>query len=140
VPARGRADSWPRRRAQYETWLAADGSFALAARRDAALIGYILVAVDAADETYATGERVARIETMLVAEGERENGVGGLLFDAAMAELGTQGVDDIFVAYMHGNDGARRFYERLGFSPFVHLLYAKRPGTPPVPRPDPEER
>ena len=41
------------------------------------------------------------------------------------------GVDDLLVGHMHGNESARRFYERRGFTPFVHLLYAKRPGAEP---------
>jgi GNAT superfamily N-acetyltransferase len=26
---------------------------------------------------------------------------------------------------MHGNDAARRFYERCGYTPFVHMDYHK---------------
>ena len=67
----------------------------------------------------------------MVAAGERDAGVGGRLFDAAMDRLAHLGVDDLFVAHMDGNEAARRFYERRGFVPFVHLMYAKRPGTEP---------
>jgi len=91
-----------------------------------------MVDVGEGDETYATGERVARLETLVVAEGERNAGVGGLLFDAAMTELERLGVDDLFVGYMDGNEDARRFYERRGFTPFVHHLYARRPGARPA--------
>ena len=76
-----------------------------------------------------TGDRVAIIETLVVAAGERDAGVGGLLFDAAMTELERLGIDDLFVGYMDGNEAARRFYERRGFTPFVHPLYARRPGA-----------
>jgi GNAT superfamily N-acetyltransferase len=132
LPMRRPHHSWTLRREQYEGWLADDGSFILVARRDGAPIGYLMVDVDEGDETYATGERVARIETLVVAEGERNAGVGGQLFDAAMAELERLGVDDLFVGYMDGNEAARRFYERRGFTPFVHHLYAKRPAARPA--------
>ena len=129
LPMRESHVSWTLRRGQYEAWLADEGSFVLVARRGDVPIGYLMVDVDEGDETYATGDRVARLETLVVAEGDRDAGVGGLLFDAAMAELERLGVDDLFVGYMDGNEAARRFYERRGFTPFVHHLYAKRPGA-----------
>jgi ribosomal protein S18 acetylase RimI-like enzyme len=129
VPQRPEPESWERRRRQYENWLADAGSFVLVARRAGVAVGYILVRVGDGDETFATGERLAEIETLVVAVGERDSGVGGRLFDAAMEELGRLGVDDLLVGHMDGNDAARRFYERRGFKPFVHLLLAKRPGA-----------
>ena len=132
LPMREPHHSWTLRRGQYEGWLADEGSFILVARRDGEPIGYLMVDVDEGDETYVTGERVARIETLVVAAGERDAGVGGLLFDAAMTELERLGVDDLFVGYMDGNEAARRFYERRGFTPFVHHFYAKRPGAAPA--------
>ena len=129
LPQRPAGETWERRRRQYEGWLADEGSFVLLARRDGQAVGYILVHIAEGDETYATGERLAEIETLVVAAGERDAGVGGLLFDAAMEELGRLGVDDLLVGHMDGNEAARRFYERRGFTPFVHKLYARRPGA-----------
>jgi ribosomal protein S18 acetylase RimI-like enzyme len=129
LPQRPEPDSWERRRRQYAGWLADEGSFALVARRAGKPVGYILVGIGEGDETYATGERLAEIHTLVVAAGERDAGAGGLLFDAAMEELGRLGVDDLLVGHMDGNDAARRFYERRGFTPFVHVLYARRPGA-----------
>jgi len=131
LPMRSAEETWERRRRQYEGWLADEGSFVLVARRADAPVGYILVDITDGDETYLTGERMARIETLVVAEGERDAGLGGRLFDAAMLELERLGIDDLLVGQMHGNEAARRFYERRGFTPFVHLLYAKRPGAEP---------
>ena len=131
LPMRSAEETWERRRRQYESWLADEGSFVLVASRGGTPIGYILVDITDGDETYLTGERMARIETLVVAEGERDAGLGGRLFDAAMLELEHLGVDDLLVGHMHDNESARRFYERRGFTPFVHLLYAKRPGVEP---------
>jgi ribosomal protein S18 acetylase RimI-like enzyme len=129
LPQRPEPESWERRKLQYEGWLADEGSFVLVARRSGAAVGYVLVHIDEGDETYATGERLAEIETLVVAPGERDAGVGGLLLDAAMEELGQLGVDDLLVGHMDGNEAARRFYERRGFTPFVHVLYGRRPGA-----------
>jgi GNAT superfamily N-acetyltransferase len=129
LPMRSAEETWRRRRRQYEGWLADESSFVLVARREVAPIGYILVAITEGDETYQTGERMARIQTLVVADGERNAGVGSRLFDAAMREVERLGIDDLLVGQMHGNEAARRFYERRGFTPFVHLLYAKRPGA-----------
>ena len=132
LPTRSPAESWARRRRQYEDWLANEASFVLVARRADTPVGYILVDITEGDETYVTGERVARIETLVVAEGERDARLGGRLFDAAMLELERLGVDDLLVDHMDGNEAALRFYQRRGFTPFVHLLYAKRPTSEPA--------
>jgi GNAT superfamily N-acetyltransferase len=129
LPERPAGDTWARRRRQYEDWLSDDGSFVLLARRDGRGVGYVLVGIEEGDETYVTGERMAEIHTLVVAAGERDAGVGGLLFDAAMEELGRLGVDDLLLGYMDGNEAAHRFYRRRGFVPFVHMLYARRPGA-----------
>jgi GNAT superfamily N-acetyltransferase len=129
LPQRTEPDSWARRKREYERWLADEDSFVLVARRDGVAVGYLLVHVDVGDETYVTGERLAEIETLVVAAGERSAGIGGRLFDTAVDELGRLGVDDMVVGHMDGNEAARRFYERRGFSPFVHVLYARRPGA-----------
>jgi ribosomal protein S18 acetylase RimI-like enzyme len=129
LPERPAGETWQRRRGQYEGWLADEGSFALVARRGESAVGYILVGIGEGDETYATGERTAEVHTLVVATGERDAGVGGRLFDAAMERLAHLGVDDLFVGYMDGNEAARRFYQRRGFVPFVHVMYARRPGA-----------
>jgi GNAT superfamily N-acetyltransferase len=96
----------------------------------------MVVDVDEGDETYLTGERIGTIETLVVTAEERDGGVGGRLFDTAMEELGRLGIDDLLVGHMDGNDAARRFYERRGFKPFVHVMYARRPGAKPEDRGD----
>ena len=45
--------------------------------------------------------------------------------DEVERRLLADGVTDVLVGTMHGNDAALRFYERRGFTPFVHLNYRK---------------
>jgi ribosomal protein S18 acetylase RimI-like enzyme len=125
VPMRSYEDSWPRRRAQYREWLVAPGSFVLVARRGGRLLGYALVGIHEADETYVTGERLAELHTLAVLPGERDKGLGAALLDEVDRRLLADGVTDVLVGTMHGNDAAQRFYERRGFTPFVHMHYRK---------------
>lgn len=125
LPARSLADSWPRRRAQYLEWLRGDGSCVLVARRGEALVGYTMVGVQEGDETFDTGERLGEVHTLVVAAGERDAGIGSRLFDAALDVLAGIGVEHVLVGALHGNHAALAFYERRGFTPFVHELYGR---------------
>jgi ribosomal protein S18 acetylase RimI-like enzyme len=125
VATRSYEDSWPRRRAQYREWLSAPGSFVLVARRAGLLLGYAVVGIQEGDDTYATGDHQAEIHTLAVRPGERKRGIGSALMDELERRLFADGVTDVFVASMHGNDDARRFYERRGYAPFVHVSYRK---------------
>jgi ribosomal protein S18 acetylase RimI-like enzyme len=132
LPTRDPADSWARRRRQYAEYLAGDqGSFVLVARRGESLIGYLMVHVAEGDESYATGDSVAEIKTFVVLPAERRSGTGSALLDAALSEIGRLGIDDVFVGVMAGNDAAQYIYERRGFRPFVHVLYARRDEAAP---------
>ena len=46
-----------------------------------------MAAVSEGDETFATGERLAELETLVVAPGERAAGVGTALLDAVLRQL-----------------------------------------------------
>ncbi len=126
LPARDPDDSWPRRRQRYADWLACGDSFVVVARRGDRLVGYFMVAVAEGDETFATGERLAELESLVVLHEERGNAIGEQLFQAGMRRLEELGVDDVISGVLHGNAFARRFHERHGFVPFVDFLYAKR--------------
>jgi ribosomal protein S18 acetylase RimI-like enzyme len=111
--------SWRVRSASYREWLADPRSFVLLARAGDRLVGYALVRVmeagpDLAD-SWRVPETVAEIETMLVTVDARGAGLGNRLLDAIDAELERQGITEVIVGLMPGNDGAQRLYERRGF-------------------------
>ena len=58
---------------------------------------------------------IAEIETMLVTAEVRRAGLGSRLLDEIDAELERQGITEVIVGLMPGNDGAQRLYERRGF-------------------------
>jgi ribosomal protein S18 acetylase RimI-like enzyme len=111
--------SWRVRSASYREWLADPRSFVLLARAGDRLVGYALVRVMEAGpdllDSWRVPDVIAEIETMLVTAEVRREGLGSRLLDAIDAELERQGITEVIVGLMPGNDGAQRLYERRGF-------------------------
>lgn len=119
-------DSWARRRAEYERWLADPGSFALLADEDAEPLGYALVHVTDGDDTWDTGDRRADLESLSVAPAARGRGIGDALLDAVDDELDRLGVTDLFLGVVSTNADAIRFYERRGLRPYLTVMHRRR--------------
>ena len=111
-------ETWRRRRRQYRQWLEGGDAALLLAERDGRPIGYGAITIGPGPATWDIGERVAELETLAVLAEERGSGVGGALLDAARRWAVGRGAGAIGVGLAHTNDGARRFYEREGFTPF----------------------
>lgn len=111
--------SWRVRSASYREWLADPRSFVLLARAGDRLVGYALVRVMQAGpdltDSWRVPDVIAEIETMLVTAEVRRAGLGSRLLDEIDAELERQGITEVIVGLMPGNDGAQRLYERRGF-------------------------
>jgi ribosomal protein S18 acetylase RimI-like enzyme len=111
--------SWRARSSSYREWLDDPRSFLLLARTGERLIGYAVVRVMEAGseltDSWRVPEVVAEIETMLVSRNARGAGLGTRLLDEIDAELDRQGITEVIVGLMPGNDGAQRLYERRGF-------------------------
>ncbi len=113
--------SWAARSELYTQWLADDDSFLLLAREEEGLLGYALVKVADPDnevlDTWDVSGRIAELETLLVSERARGQGLGSRLMDAVDVELERLDIGQYLVGLIPGNDGAQRFYERRGFKP-----------------------
>ena len=111
--------SWRVRSASYREWLADPRSFVLLARAGDRLVGYALVRVMEAGpdltDSWRVPDVIAEIETMLVTAEVRRAGLGSRLLDEIDAELERQGITEVIVGLMPGNDGVQRLYERRGF-------------------------
>jgi ribosomal protein S18 acetylase RimI-like enzyme len=117
LPVVDRGESWPRRKALYESLLAKPDAFLLLATRDEEPIAYLVAHLhEGADDTWPTGERIGEIESLALVPGERGAGLGGLLMDAAEERLTEVGARDVLLHVMVGNDDARRFYESRGMT------------------------
>ena len=109
------ATSWRERRKLYEGILAKPDTFLLLARDDDSgqLIGYALTHIVPVEETWvadtwATGPRVADIESMGVLPGHRGAGIGTALLDAIDDELAARGIPDAIIGVLYGNNRALR--------------------------------
>jgi ribosomal protein S18 acetylase RimI-like enzyme len=115
---REREDSWRRRRAQYESWLSEPDSFVLIAERTEILVAYAVVHIRTGSSTWPLSERTGELETLSILPGERNHGVGSAMLSAVREHLRDQGVTELALHVVAGNDDAMRFYERHGFDTF----------------------
>jgi len=116
------ATTWAERRALYAELLAKPDTVLLLAALDDALVGYGLAHVmDAAEtwvpDTWVTGARIGEIESLAVLPAHRGRGLGTELLERLESALRDQGVNDIVIGVLPGNDGAVRMYERRGYRP-----------------------
>lgn len=84
-----------------------------------AVAGYVYARLSDEPETrWRWATRVLVLDAMGVAEGYRGRGVGQSLWEAVRREAEARGADRVVLNVWAFNAPARRFYERLGFSPF----------------------
>ena len=127
-PVRAADESWTRRRATYDQWLAnGNGMLLLAVAEDAPESepdGYAAVQIHPPGATFDLGQ-LGELDSLAVAPHARGTGIGTLLIDAARDALRRRGVVYWKVGVVEGNDGAMRLYEREGFRPFWRALVAR---------------
>jgi len=116
------AETWAQRRALYESVIEKPDTVLLLAFDGEELVGYALSHVLALEETWIgdtwrTGHRIAELESLAVRESHRGRGIGSALLDAVDEALEAQGIRDVFVGALAGNEGALRLYARRGFRP-----------------------
>jgi ribosomal protein S18 acetylase RimI-like enzyme len=115
------AETWRERRALYTELFRKPDTFLLLASLGSELIGYALVHVTPASETWiadtwVTGD-IAELESISVLPEYRGAGIGSKLLDECHRELEALGVSDVIIGLLPGNEGARRLYERHGYRP-----------------------
>ncbi len=120
--ARGPADSWRVRRAQYLQWLAVPRSAVLVARDAGRLLGYAMIRTADAAGSWEWGDRVGTLETLVVAGSARGTGAGRELLDAARERLAEWGARVMTISVIAGNERAEHFYRREGASDYLHTL------------------
>lgn len=128
IPMREVDDTWPRRRAEYEEWLAEPDAFVLIAEHGEGPVGYALVHFHRpADDCWVTRERFAELESLAVLPEARGRGIGGALMREVYAELRRIGVRELVIGVLATNERALRFYEREGFRPWMVKYFGAIP-------------
>ncbi|MFI5028734.1 MAG: GNAT family N-acetyltransferase [Solirubrobacterales bacterium] len=126
TPKRPAADSWRMRRDKYVRWLEDPDTFFIIAETEGAPVGYAFVTVGPGHASWATGERVAELETLSVLAGRRGAGIGHALLAAVWERLARIGVEDMQVTTASANVDSHRFYEREGLTRRFFIFYGKR--------------
>lgn len=115
IPAREEVDSWARRRAHYERWLAEPGAFALVAERAGNVAGFAFVTIGEGYDGWCSG-RLGELRDLAVVPDERRRGIGSALLAAAKDVLAKDGIDHLRLNVIAANSEAVRLYERLGMT------------------------
>jgi RimJ/RimL family protein N-acetyltransferase len=127
TPARTHEEAQRIRLAKYERWLGDPDSFFIVAAVDGEPAGYAFVTVGMPYASWDAGARLATLESLSILPAHRGAGIGTALIDAVWERLAQLGVADMQIVTTSTNAGAKRFYERHGFSHRLDVYYGKRP-------------
>lgn len=127
TPKRELADAWRVRRSKYARWLEDPETFFILAEQDGEPVGYAFVTVGPPYASWASGERIAELETLSVLPDRRGAGIGTALVNAVWERLAERGVEDMAITTTVTNTGSHRFYEREGFRQAYVVYYGRRP-------------
>lgn len=128
IPFREPPETWRRRRARYEQWLQAPTTRLLVAEDEAGeAVGYAMLTIRGGESTLQTGERVGELESLSVAPEARGSGVGSALIEGAFDYFRSEGVGEMTLSVMVGNEDAQRLYERAGLRPYFLAMLGRVP-------------
>ncbi len=127
TPARTDEEARRIRLAKYERWLDDPDTFFIVAEIDGEPAGYAFVTVGMPYASWDVGERLATLESLSILPAHRSAGIGAALLGAVWKRLAELSVDDMQIVTTSTNAGAKRFYERHGFSHRLDVYYGKRP-------------
>lgn len=129
IPPRDADAWWAIRRGRYAAWLAEDDTLLLIAEDDGAAVAYAFVTFHPADDSHTTGARFAELQSLVVAEDRRRDGLGTELLHEVYRRVRGLGVTEMVIGVLATNEPAMRLYAREGFRPWVVLTM----GTVPDP-------
>jgi ribosomal protein S18 acetylase RimI-like enzyme len=124
-PLRPEPDGWEMRARDYRDILAEGGAL-FVARDGERLVGMAICEHDEGrSATWPYPRAFLHVVDLVVLPEARGERVGERLMEAAEAEARARGYEAVDLMVAGPNDGARRFYERLGYAPDL-VVYRKR--------------
>lgn len=88
----------------------------LLAEREGDAVGYVVVVgVDRPSHVFAPARRWAELNQLAVAPCARRTGIGRMLMDGAAQSARSRGYPELQLTVRAHNEGARAFYEAIGF-------------------------
>jgi ribosomal protein S18 acetylase RimI-like enzyme len=120
---RSAEEAWRFRRPAMERWLRDPGAFALVAREGGTAVGFAIATVKEAPGTWDIGERIGVLDVLAVAEDRRSRGIGERLTREVCRRFAADGVEMVQIEVLSTNEGAARFYERLGAAESSHTYW-----------------
>jgi len=130
IPPRDEDAWWAIRSSRYLAWLAEEDAFLLLAEHDGVPLGYALVTFHDTDDSHATGERFAELQSLAVVDEARGDGIGTALLHEVYRHVRAAGAEEMVIGVLATNEPAMRLYEREGFRPWVVLTLGKVPEVP----------
>lgn len=127
VPLRDTDAWWTVRSERYRAWLGEPDTFLLVAEDDGVAVGYALVTFHDRDDSNATGDRFAELQSLAVTPDRRGEGLGTALLHEVYREVRRRGAEEMVIGVLATNEAAMRLYEREGFRPWVVLTLGKVP-------------
>lgn len=117
--------SWSIRRKQYVAWAEEPDWLLLGARQnsDGRLIGYAAARSCPVESSWDFGERIGKLETLVVAESARGAGIGSQLFEHVRQNWRDAGIGFGSVSVIAGNTPAVDFYTSRGAIEFTRSFH-----------------
>ena len=113
----------PRTDAQLTAFIEGSTSDYLVAIKDSAVVGFFSIEQASLPDSPLFRPNVfAKIDSAVVEKDHQGQGIGRLLFEAAVAWAGQRGLSSLQATVWNDNTGAHRFYEELGFLPVTQKL------------------
>ena len=134
VPLRDTDAWWAVRRQRYRAWLDEPDTFLLIADDDGGAIGYALVTFHDRDDSNATGDRLAELQSLVVSPERRGDGLGTSLLHEVYRQVRRRGAEEMIIGVLATNEAAMRLYRRAGFRPWVVLTLGTVPDPDATPR------
>jgi ribosomal protein S18 acetylase RimI-like enzyme len=125
-PVHADEESWERVRRDYGDWLASDTAILLIARNVSSSepLGYVVCRLRPGGATFDLGAVRGDIDSLVVDDHARGQGIGTALLEAVRASLNARGVSYWSIGVVARNTEAAKLYERIGFRPWTQELLA----------------